>query len=219
MASFLTLDMEGMLSALIMGILFVFFGGSLWWFFLIMMLVFLISSALITRFKKSKKIAYGIYEGTRGWRNVAANGIVPLFIGFLYFLSNYFGINLVFVIFAFSASVAAITADKFSSEIGVLQKKAHMLFSMKKVNAGTSGAVSLSGFVAGFFGAVLIGIFAYFLTGNGGLFVITVVSGFFGDIIDSVFGYYEELGVGNKYTTNIICAASAALLAILLIYI
>ncbi len=217
MSAFLTLDKEGILSALLLALFFIVLGGSFWWFFLSVMLVFLISSALVTRFEKSKKIAYGIYEGSRGWKNVAANGVIPAIMVLLYALRGFLGINPMFIIFAFTASVAAITADKFSSEIGVLQKKAIMLFSMRKVNAGTSGAVSLLGFVAGFIGAVIIGVFAYLITGSMLILIISMVAGFFGDLIDSVFGYYEELGIGSKFTTNILCSASAALLAIVLI--
>lgn len=217
MTSFLTLDKEGVLSAVILGILLVIFGGNFWWFFLILMLCFLVVSALVTAFKKKQKIAYGIYEGTRGWKNVAANGIVPLILALLYSLRGYLGLNPTLLIFAFSASVAAITADKFSSELGVLQKKAIMLFTMRKVNAGTSGAVSMLGFVAGFIGALIIGIAAFALTGNIALLILSTVSGFFGDIIDSVFGYYEEKGIGYKYTTNILCATSAAILTMILL--
>ncbi|MEM0200811.1 MAG: DUF92 domain-containing protein [Candidatus Micrarchaeaceae archaeon] len=217
MTSFLTLNKEGILSAIILGVLLVLFGGSLWWLFLLLMLCFLIVSALVTAFKKKQKIAYGIYEGTRGWENVAANGVIPLIITMLYALRGYLGLNSSLLIFAFTASVAAITADKFSSELGVLQKKAIMLFSMRKVNAGTSGAVSMLGFVAGFFGALIIGIVAFVLTGNVLLLILSVVAGFFGDIVDSVFGYYEEKGVGNKYTTNILCSVSAAILTMILL--
>ncbi len=217
MVSLLTLDKEGLLSALLLGVFLVVLGGNLWWLFLILMLIFLIFSAIVTNFNKNKKKAYGIYEGTRGWKNVAANGIIPLFIVILYALRSFLGINSTAVIFAFAAAVAAITADKFSSEIGVLQRKAFTLFGMRKVNAGTSGAVSLLGFIAGFIGALIIAIFAYLLTGSSALFVITVIAGFFGDLIDSFFGYYEEQGIGSKYTTNIMCAASACLLAMLLI--
>lgn len=217
MASFLTLDKEGILSALILGILLIVFGSNYWWFFLIMMLCFLVASALVTAFKKKQKIAYGIYEGTRGWKNVAANGIVPLILALLYLLRGTLGLNPILLIFGFSASVAAITADKFSSELGVLQKKAIMLFSMRKVNAGTSGAVSTLGLFAGFIGALIIGIVAFLLTGSVAILILSTVSGFFGDMVDSVFGYYEENGIGTKYTTNILCAVSAAILTMILL--
>ena len=217
MASFLTLDKEGILSAIILGILLILFGGNFWWFFLLLMLCFLVVSALVTAFKKKQKIAYGIYEGTRGWKNVAANVIIPLFLAGMYSIKGLLGLNSTLLIFAFSASVAAITADKFSSELGVLQKKAIMLFTMRKVNAGTSGAVSMLGFVAGFVGALIIGVVAYILTGNVALLILSTVAGFFGDVVDSIFGYYEELGIGYKYTTNILCAVSAAILTMVLL--
>lgn len=219
MKSFLTLDKLGIISALLIGILLILLGESLWWYFLILMLIFLVFSALVTKFKKKQKIAYGIYEGSRSWENVLANGSIPLFIVLLYALSGYLGINSTFLVFAYASSIAAITADKFSSEIGVLQRKAVMIFSMKKVNAGTSGGVSTLGFFAGFIGSLLIGIVAYLITGNILFLVITTVSGFFGDIIDSIFGYYEEQGVGNKFSTNMLCAISAALLAMFLLYL
>ncbi|MGC8479847.1 MAG: DUF92 domain-containing protein [Candidatus Micrarchaeia archaeon] len=219
MKSFLTLDKEGTISALALGILLILLGGSLWWYFLILILIFLIFSALVTKFKKNQKVAYGIYEGSRSWENVIANGSIPLFIVLLYALAGVLGINSIFLIFAYASSVAAITADKFSSEIGVLQRKAVMIFGMKKVNAGTSGGVSTLGFLAGFIGSLIIGIVAFLITGNILLLAITTVSGFFGDIVDSIFGYYEEQGIGNKFSTNMLCAISAGLLAVLLLYL
>ena len=53
----------------------------------------------------------GLYEHERGWENVLSNGLLPsiLAIG-----SPYLGP------FPFIASIAAVTADKFGSEIGVL---------------------------------------------------------------------------------------------------
>ena len=129
------------------------------------------------------------------------------------------------------ASVAAVTADKFSSELGVLDGEPTSIVTFKKVEKGTSGGVTLFGIGMGVLGAFLIAIvsaFVFFLfnpvlfgcpqSGCGSvplllilLIVAACIGGFFGTISDSYLGYFEEKGVGNKYTSNFICSIIGAL--------
>jgi len=218
MKTVLTLDLAGLLSAVVLGALLIILGRSEWPLFFFSMLFFLIAAAIVTRVKASKKRAMNVYEIERGWRNVWANGAVPLFIAVLYFLltlqPGYSGMALAV---AYLASVAAITADKFSSELGVLSKKVFMLMTGMEVRAGVSGAVSLLGLGVGLLAALLVaGLFSFSYGFSAVIFTIVVVSGFFGDIVDSFFGYFEEHGMGNKFTTNIACGVSAAVLALAL---
>jgi len=48
------------------------------------------------------------------------------------------------------------------------------------------------------------------------LILLVTAAGLAGDVIDSIAGYFEERGVGNKYTSNLLCAASGALFGMLL---
>ena len=43
--------------------------------------------------------------------------------------------------------------------------------------------------------------------------LIIAISGLLGSVVDSVAGHFEEKGIGNKYTSNILCAIAAALIA------
>jgi uncharacterized protein (TIGR00297 family) len=220
---FLTLDAEGVILAFAMGLFFVGFGGSLWWFFLGVMLLFLVLSAIVTRAGIDHKKKMGQGQKPRNMNNVLANGIVPLSLVLLYRLALVLGAQhyaFLFIV-GFVASVTSITADKFASELGMLDGKPFMLVGMKAVKKGTSGAVTLPGLGASVLGAFVVGLAAFAL-GPGyivhgtaaALVVILVVSGFVGDIVDSFAGYYEEKGVGNKYTSNVLCSIAGAAMAI-----
>ncbi len=220
MRTFLTLDLGGVVSALLLGTALVVTGylAGLGLYFLIAILYFLLLSAIVTGFGKGRKKRMGLYERSRGWRNVAANGMVPLAISVIYVINNaYYGIPQVALLIAYVASVAAITADKFASEVGVLDGDPHMLLTMKKVKKGTSGAVSLVGLIASLMGALLISLSVFQLPNALYLIALATAAGFLGNLADSVVGYLEEQGIGNKYTSNTICAIVGALIAFLIL--
>ena len=224
MKTFLTLDVVGILAALILGGLILVFGGLEAFFVL---LFFLVISAVVSRVGKARKNRMKGYEMVRGWKNVLANGAVPLVLSFAYFLIANFNFGPVglavltqnCIIVGFIASVAAITADKFSSELGIFDENVVMLVSLKRVHAGISGGVSVLGTVAGFVGALLVASFAVLLFLLGALslpiaavlILLVSLAGLVGDMVDSVAGYFEEKGLGNKFSSNILCAASGAL--------
>ncbi len=216
----LTLDWKGTMSALLLGIAVFILGGSMGGFFLIVLLWLLMISAVVTRFKKRKKVKLGVYQSHRGWKNVAANGIVPLLAVLMYYLNSLSRfIDPRILVVAYVASVAAVAADKFSSEIGVLGREPIMLLTLRKVRRGTSGGVSslgtLSGILASFLiGLVLIGSYDMYL-----YIAAVVVSGTLGNIIDSFFGFYEEKGYGSKYLSNAVCSLAGWLACVLLLYI
>ncbi len=213
MKTFLTLDVVGFFVALAMGLLIYLFGGFEGLNFLLVILLFLVASALVTRFKKGRKIQMNMYEESRGWRNVLANGIVPLVIAFFYFLNaRHAVVPGLSIIVAYVASIAAITADKFSSEIGILDSRAMMLLTLRRIKPGVSGGVSLIGMAAGALGAFVIGVGLFSFHNFIPLIAIVVAAGLLGDLADSLFGYFEEKGIGNKYTSNIICAVVGAVL-------
>ncbi len=220
MASLLTLDSKGLLLACAMGLLILFFGGQYGILLLADILAFLILSYIVTNLGKVRKNGIGMYERARGWKNVLSNGLFPVFIAFLYFINAKFAFvpgNL--LLLAYIASVAAVTADKFSSEIGVLDGKPRMLLTMKTVAAGTSGGVTVIGLLASLLGAVLVSTSVVFIHGSLSTLIIVAFSGFFGGIVDSVLGYFEEQGIGNKYTSNFACSVAGALVCALLVYL
>ncbi len=214
----LTLDFFGFFIAVVMGLLIFVFGGSVGIWFLLVILLFLIVSALVTRFKKRRKIAMKTYEHSRNWKNVLANGMVPLIISFIYFLNEYKDfVSAEMLVVAYVASVAAITADKFSSEVGILDNRVYDILTLKRIKPGKSGGVSFLGLAAGALGAFIMGVVLFSFSKGMLLLLIVMVAGMVGDVGDSVLGYFEERGFGNKYTSNFACATIGAAVGILLV--
>lgn len=188
--------------ALFFGIILASLGGLA---YLILMLLFFVLAVAATKYEYEIKKELGLYEHERGFENVLFNGIVPVILALL---SRQIG-PLPFIV-----SVAAITADKFGSEIGVLDRqKPLFLFGFKEVKPGTSGAVSKVGLFASLLGSTLIGIGATII------FMVSpekavqiAIGGFLGSLADSIFGVFEEKGIGTKGTTNLICSIIGGLI-------
>jgi len=201
------LDRGGILLAVFFGIVMYFGGGFA---YLALMLGFFVLAMFVTRYEHEIKREMGLYEHERGWENVWSNGILP---AILVVISPITGPV------PFICAVSAVTADKFGSEIGVLESDDPIsLFNLKPTKPGTSGAVSKIGTIASLAGACSIGLIAIFLfrmTPSQAL--IVGFAGFAGSIVDSIFGVFEERGLGTKGTTNFICSVSGALIGYYLI--
>ncbi len=212
MDSVFTLNISGTLFAVAFGILVFVFGLGLWWFFIAVLIDFLIMSAIATRARDEEKVHIRGYEKLRSWKNVVANGLIPVLIVFAYFFNS---VNMIVpqavIIYAFVASVCAITADKFASEFGVLSGEPIMLLTMKKAKKGKSGAVTWYGTLMGVVASALIGLSVFALGGSILIFIVLIVSGFVGHLIESVFGDFSEKGYGNKYTSNLLCSVTGAM--------
>ncbi len=195
------LDKQGITIAVMMAVLIVFFSTVN---YLILMLVFYALALTVTKYEYRKKKEQGIYEHERSWENVLSNGLVPTMLAIA---SPYIGSG------AFIGSVSAITADKFASELGVFDKTPLSLETLKPVKPGTSGAVSILGFVVSLAGGCMIGLAAMFIfdkTPNEA--VLIAVMGLIGSMVDSIFGVLEEKKIGTKGTTNMICSITGGLL-------
>ncbi len=204
---FFGLDLAGFILAIILGtIVYIYGGGS----YLLLLLSFLFLSLYITSIHYREKAKIGVYDYKRGWPNVLSNGLVPTILAMM---SSIWGP------FPYIVSVAAITADKFASELGVLVERPIELFTWKKVKAGKSGAISSFGTFASFVGALSISFLSVFLFGiTAKEAIIAAVLGTLGAFADSIAGYFEERGLGNKETSNIICSLIGGALAILILY-
>ncbi|MDE1851493.1 MAG: DUF92 domain-containing protein [Candidatus Micrarchaeota archaeon] len=208
----MTLDSRGIIAAFVLGILIFLLGGAYGPFFILVILTFLVISALVTLAGRRKKIAMASYREMRGWRNVAANGMVPLLAAIAYAVGSTGSYAHVFVV-VYVASVAAAAADKFGSELGVLDGQPVSIVTFRKAKRGSSGAVSAFGLLMSLAASVIIALFV-FLIGLGFYdFAVVVVAGFVGSVVDSLFGHFEEKGIGDKYTTNVMCAAAAFIVA------
>ena len=120
---------------------------------------------------------------------------------------------------AFGAALAEAAADTVSSEIGqALGGTPRLVTNWKPVLAGTDGAISVAGTVAGAAAAVLVGltcVLARVLDWH--QFLICAGAGTFGLIVDSLLGAtLERRAVLGNNGVNFLSTAVAAGLAVLL---
>ncbi len=218
--TFLTLDSRATLVSVVLGILLILLGGRLGAFFFIVMLYFLVISAIVTWIGTPYKKKRQLYEKSRGTKNVVANSAIPLVMAVAFFVSTlaFTGLEQ-FMAFGFVGSVAAVAADKFSSELGVLDGEPLMIFTLKKVRKGVSGGVTWFGLLMGLAGAFVISLSVVLLTPTFFapillyLIIGITLSGFIGTIADSMAGYFETNGIGNKFTSNVIASIAGAVAA------
>ena len=210
--------MSGILLAIVVGALVLALGNGRGTLFVLDLAVFLAISAVITSIGRVKKQGLGVYEHVRGWQNVLANGAVPVFAAALYWADLRMSfMPPALLALAYVASVCAIMADKFASELGVLDGEPRVLLTLKRTKKGASGGVTWAGLCASLVGSAIIGVSAFALGLAWQYAAVAVFSGFFGNLVDSAFGYYEDKGIGNKHTSNFMCSLGGFLMCLLLL--
>lgn len=178
-----SLSLSGAIATIIVGTV---VGMGFSWRGLILLGIFFVSSSAWSKIgkKKKQKLAEKVEKGgCRDYIQVFANGGVPALISLLSLLRPSPLFLSLFII-----SIAAANADTWASEIGSLSKQPpRLLTNFKKVEAGTSGAVTLLGTAAAFFGAALIGAAGALQWEN--IPVMTVAFfGWLGSLFDTWFG-------------------------------
>ena len=106
--------------------------------------------------------------------------------------------NVVMFKIGFAASFAAKLADTFGSEIGKrFGKDTYLITSLKKVDIGTEGGVSLEGTLASFLGSIFMAFVMFHLSiiSTKYHFIVVAVSGFFATLSESIIGAKFQ----NKY--------------------
>lgn len=158
--------------------------------------VFFVTSSYWSKYKSAakekmeEKLAKG---GARDWRQVFANGGAAALFSVIY----YFSPASIWLI-GFAVSLASANSDTWASEIGSLSKKAPLYIrTFKRVEKGTSGAVSGLGTIAALSGSFLIALISVWslkldiLAGG-----IVFLFGFIGNVIDTLVGaFYQQLFV------------------------
>ncbi len=219
MATFLTLNVKATVVALAMGLAMLLLAWpSYGIFFFLVMLWFLAVSAIVTFAGTTYKKKKGLYEKQRGVKNVIANGLLPLIFVAVFALGRayHYGLLDLFALAGFISAVSAVTADKFSSELGVLDGEPRMIFNFKKVKKGTSGGVTVFGLAMGLFGSIIASVTVFAAPQFGvfipkyTIFLIVLIAGFLGTVFDSMLGYFEDRGTGNKFTSNFFAAVGAS---------
>ncbi len=173
----------GMISAICLGMSLHAFGG---WISYIALVMFFIVGSIVSKIGKNKKlITKKIHEhyGARSVIQVAANGLPSLFFAVLYYCT---GIEsyLLAVLICFAAA----TADTFSSEIGMLSKKTPVsILTLKPIQRGMSGGITLLGLFSGAIGAFIISLLTIPKFGLNGM-LATLFIGLFSSLLDSILG-------------------------------
>ena len=183
-----SLSRDGAFAATLMGTIIFGLGG---WQWAVLLLAFFVSSSALTHiFKNRKKDLDEKYSkgGQRDAGQVLSNGgLAALIVLFHAFYPQTF-----WVWPAFAGTLAAVNADTWATELGVLNPNPPRLLTdlRKSVERGTSGAVSVYGTIAALLGAGLIGYLAavLFTTDHLAIFFLVTLAGLLGSLFDSLLG-------------------------------
>lgn len=181
-----SLNISGAVAAAVTGTIIFGVGGLTW--AILLLTFFITSSALSRAFKKRKqgldeKFSKG-HERDAG-QVLANGGLATVFAGLHFFFPDS-----AWTWVGFAASLAAVNADTWATELGVLNPHPPRLITnlTKIVEKGTSGGISLVGTLASLAGSALIALLASFLTGNWPLFLPVTLAGLAGSLFDSFLG-------------------------------
>ena len=213
------LDTSGITMAVIVGLVVSLLGH---WTWLVILISFLIIGSTATKWRFEEKLALSIAEeneGTRGWRNVLANGAAPMVVAIAHWS---FG-DSSWDYLALCSCVSVACSDTLASEIGSLDMRTRSIINLEAVPPGTNGGMSPTGTVAALGGAVIIGAFSVAVASTAGdetptlmLFSIVSAIGWLGCQIDSLLGaLLENRGYLGKHTVNLLATLSGVALAVL----
>ncbi|MCK6585401.1 MAG: DUF92 domain-containing protein, partial [Anaerolineales bacterium] len=153
-----SLNHSGAIAAAITGALIFGIGG---WKWAVLLLTFFITSSGLSRAFKNRKT--GLDEKfSKGHERDAGQVFGNGGLAALFAVLHYFFPNEPWVWIGFSSSLAAVNADTWATELGVLNPTPpRMITNLSKVvEKGTSGGISLVGTVASLAGSALIAFFA-----------------------------------------------------------
>ena len=201
-------DAEAVLSMVIVCLLVIFFADIVW--FLILLSFYLLGSGF-TRYKYAKKRQLRIAQsrgGVRGYKNVYSNSLVPLAMAVLY---GIYGSDI--FVFAFLGSVATATGDTLASEIGeTAESKPRMITTLRTVEPGVDGGVTLLGQAASICGSLFTGLLAV-AAGMAGAWGVAaaLAGGFLGTNFDSLLGAtFQARGYLSNNGVNLVATLFGA---------
>jgi uncharacterized protein (TIGR00297 family) len=188
-----SLTLNGAITAMLIGMS-VYFGMGLKG--LALLVAFFVSSTFWSKYKSSAKkvIEEKLEKGaTRDWLQVLANGGAAALFSILYSFQPDRSWMIGFIV-----CLASANSDTWASEIGSLSKKNPIYIrTFKRIERGTSGAISGLGSAAAVAGAFFISALSDWLFKLDFHFVsIVFLFGFIGNVIDTVFGaFYQQVYV------------------------
>jgi uncharacterized protein (TIGR00297 family) len=183
-----TLSRSGAYAAAISGGLVFGLGG---WPWAVLLLTFFISSSALSRAfaRRKASLSEKFSKGSqRDWGQVLANGGLGAGLA----LVHAFLPELTWPWIAFAGAMAAVNADTWATELGVLNPSLPRLLSTgQPVERGSSGAISLLGSLAALAGAGLVALLAYLFSPSIGFVAIwlgATLGGASGAFFDSLLG-------------------------------
>ena len=200
------------------GILGTILWGCLSWQGWMSVVIYLLFGSLVTKIGYKFKKEQGIAEkrgGRRGPENVwgsAATGLV------LAIMTKFNPANEVLFKVGFASSFSAKLADTFGSEIGKrFGKETYLITSLKKVERGTEGGISIEGTLASIFGSIFMAFIMLSLSiiSTKSHFTIVAVSGFLATLSESIIGarFQNKYKLSNEMV-NAIQTSVASVIAI-----
>ena len=200
------------------GILGTILWGCLSWQGWMSVVIYLLLGSLVTKIGFKFKEEQGIAEkrgGRRGYENVWGSAATGLFLAMMI---KFNADNVLLFKIGFAASFAAKLADTFGSEIGKrFGKDTYLITSLKKVERGTEGGISLEGTLASVFGSIFMAFTMLTLSiiSTKSHFIIVAVSGFLATLFESIIGakFQKKYKLSNEMV-NAIQTSIASVVAI-----
>jgi uncharacterized protein (TIGR00297 family) len=181
-----SLNRSGTLAATMVGT--IIFGMGGWQWAVLLLTFFITSSGLSRAFKRrkaelSEKFSKG-HERDAG--QVLGNGGLATLFAVLHAIYP----DSILPWIGFAASLAAVNADTWATELGVLNPTPPRIITnlRKRVEKGTSGGISLFGTLASLLGSAVIALPAALFTDTSSLFPLITFSGLAGSLFDSFLG-------------------------------
>ena len=178
------LTLSGSIATLVLAVIVFGIGG---WQWTIPIVAFFVLSSILSQLGRSRKASFeDVFEksGTRDWAQVLANGGVA---GSLVILSYVFPVYDFYPFYL--GALAAVTADTWGTEIGVLAEgRTISIVTLRPVSGGTSGGISEFGTFGGALGALVIAACGYPWYTELRTALIVIVGGIAGSLVDSLLG-------------------------------
>ncbi|NIM93597.1 MAG: DUF92 domain-containing protein [Anaerolineales bacterium] len=178
------LTLDGAAGAVLVGGVTFGFGG---WLPAVLLILFFVSSSALSRIGRSRKRDLSSAFAKTGQRDISqvlANGLMAATSSAIYGVTNE-----TIWLAGLAGALAAVNADTWSTELGVLAHRSPRLITNgSRVEPGTSGGVTLEGTLAAVGGAALIAVVSGIATMDFLLGIGIVVGGVMGALVDSLLG-------------------------------